>query len=1059
MASDRARASFDPSRKWRGLVAQQGRVTVEADWNEAAAIQTLSDRLTALDIIGPLGTPDGGYAVASGLSGSPPTGAPGPLTVGAGTVYVGGVRLDLDQEVELDGTPQPDWLDQSTNTLWVAPEPAGSSPPSSPPGSTNELVYLLAVEQEVSALEVPELADVALGGPDTMQRLRILQRFVRWPTQTADCSQAWAEVQAAWNTIGLDFDSATMLLGSAARLEVSFDPVPPSAGPCEPAATGGYLGPENQMIRVQVASVDPSTGVPTIVWGFDDATFLYELQSAVPGSSGMVLTLTQNPVDSYHYPQAGQAVELLRDAAALSPTDDGNGPFDYIASESGFVTTVTSAYNPSLMNLTVADQPPADYLSTSATQQLYLRVWQGTAEAPAGTAVELEAAGATTGIQVTLTSNEGFHPGDFWCFAVRPSVANLVYPARVAASPQPPDGPRVWACPVAFVAWADSGPPAITSCIPPFDNLVELTGNGGGCCTLSVSPADLDGDTSLNELIAAHQGSGVLRVCFAPGTYTLPEPLILGPEYSGIALEGCRPGVVLQAAADPGIDFVLGLIVIEGAQQVSITGIDIKLPSVVFPTDQESFAALGEADTTNANRAILEAFTNAVEVAIGISAANAANLRIEDCTFEVQSDGTDMSLFSAAVLAGGQMTGLQLTGCTFSGLSPDTVAFYDLAAGQAAAGIYQLTFGYLQVASNQTKLQSVLHDATIRDCLFEGITVPALAMDRLGDLRLRDNTIRDCYGGFWLYSLAESAGARTFDVLPVGNADLRSNLETLGVTALDDAIPLIASAMVRVLPASPPTDAASAARVIAAADQETLANLASGMKAFFNQITASLDTAAQDPVVQDPVDQGPVGHGPVVQGLGGQGPSSPPSSASSPPSSASSPPSSAGVPVQGETTVVPVLDNLLNSLGTAGPPVPIATDTGVTVALRLDMSGCQVDSVLVDSYSGAALIVADLSAAPGSALIHGNRLRNRFPSGQTALVVGMGDVAITGNVMANEVPKSAGGTTYSLVLLEGATTNLPTAPVAVVGNVFVDLLLVSPMVLPWGTLNTVTLYL
>ena len=41
-------------------------------------------------------------------------------------------------------------------------------------------------------------------------------------------------------------------------------------GPCQPAATGGYLGAENQMLRVMVTSVDAS-GVPTIVWGFDDA--------------------------------------------------------------------------------------------------------------------------------------------------------------------------------------------------------------------------------------------------------------------------------------------------------------------------------------------------------------------------------------------------------------------------------------------------------------------------------------------------------------------------------------------------------------------------------------------------------------------------------------------------------------------------------------------------------------------------------------------------------------------------------------------------------------------
>ena len=93
------------------------------------------------------------------------------------------------------------------------------------------------------------------------------------------------------------------------------------AQPVPAVAAGGYLGAENQMIRVMVTSVDATTGVPTIVWGFDDASFLYRVQTAVPDVSGdTTLTLASAPVDSYHYPQWGQAVELLRDAVQL--TDD-----------------------------------------------------------------------------------------------------------------------------------------------------------------------------------------------------------------------------------------------------------------------------------------------------------------------------------------------------------------------------------------------------------------------------------------------------------------------------------------------------------------------------------------------------------------------------------------------------------------------------------------------------------------------------------------------------------------------------------------------------------------
>ena len=65
MAGDRARVSYDPSRKWRGLIAQQGRVTVEADWNEAAMIAEERDRQVTLDVVGRFATPDRGYAVTA----------------------------------------------------------------------------------------------------------------------------------------------------------------------------------------------------------------------------------------------------------------------------------------------------------------------------------------------------------------------------------------------------------------------------------------------------------------------------------------------------------------------------------------------------------------------------------------------------------------------------------------------------------------------------------------------------------------------------------------------------------------------------------------------------------------------------------------------------------------------------------------------------------------------------------------------------------------------------------------------------------------------------------
>jgi hypothetical protein len=393
MPSDRARVTYDPTRKWRGLIAQQGRVTVEADWNEATAIDLERDRQLTIDFVGPVGTPSTpspGYVVTAIPQTGGPTGStPGDLTIGSGTLYVGGERVDLAAPVTY--STQPEWLDSSTSVLWVPPGPQA--------GGVTELVYLLASEQEISAVEDPSLADVALGGPDTMQRLRIVQRFVRQtvtPRLAGDGLRPliaieepvipvharlpirfltqpiwWTELIAAAPAgafSGVTLDSSTMTLVSTAALQVSFQPASGSNGngPAQLDAGTGYLGAENQLIRVMVASA--ATGAaPQLVWGFDDASFLYRVQAEYDSSTNQVtLTLDTPPIDSYHYPVAGQAVELLRDEVWLS------GP-DYIASANGFVSTVLTGYDATTGTVIVAGNAvdgsalPDDYLTPAPT--------------------------------------------------------------------------------------------------------------------------------------------------------------------------------------------------------------------------------------------------------------------------------------------------------------------------------------------------------------------------------------------------------------------------------------------------------------------------------------------------------------------------------------------------------------------------------------------------------------------------------------------------------------------------------------------------------------------
>jgi hypothetical protein len=988
MASDRARVSYDPTRDWRGLVAQQGRVTVEADWNEATAIDRERDRRLTLDVVGPVATPNGGYAVTQ----NPPNGSPTDVTIGAGTLYLGGERLHLDAPGVVY-SHQPDWLDNSTDPLYAPP------PQVMPADEPFELVYLLAAEQEVAAVEDPALADVALGGPDTMQRQRILQHFVRTPTSSGSCADSTAALGASLGQ-GRQLNPATMMVESATTLQVSFTTAPTSASQCQPVATGGYLGAENQLIRVKVTGVD-GTGAPIIVWGFDDASFLYRVQSPITDSTtgDLTVTLASPPVDSFHFPANGQAVELLRDAAAVGGTD-------YIASAAGFVSTLTAAYDPVQMQLVIAGPLPSpDYLSTVTTPQLYLRVWQATVSAPVGQPTPL----GDTGVAVTLTSSTGvFHPGDFWTFALRPIQPSIVYPDRYLEAPQPPAGPLTWACPLAVLTWQD-GTATVASCVPPFSDLVELTAKGS-CCTVDVGPADVAGGASLQALLESYANQAPVTVCLEPGTYTLPAPLILGPELSGLTLQGCRDGVILQAASSPGTEFILGLIVLQGVNPITIRGIQLSLPLVSFPASPASFANLPAA-----NASLLQAYSAPLNVAIGISVSEANGLIIDNCTFSIPDPG-QVSLFSAGILATSLMEEIEVTDCAFQYnqfVSPPTsVPFNDLATGMDSPPPppYQVTFGYLQVPGDTTAPGTApvkgvgariveplqLHDAAIDRCLFEGLTVPVLVIAQLGTLRVTQNTARDCYAGFWFISVDNPPDLSLFDFQAIGNSGIYQGAALQdGCSALLDRIFVIAAAMSRVLPPVPPAGGTWAP----------------------GTIVGGIETQATATAVQDAV----------------------------------------GKQINGDA-----------------PPLAAATspDTGTSVSLRLDFRDCQVDAVLADpsSSSGAGLIVADLSAtAAGAALVQGSRISSVFPLGQTMLLTGLAEATVTGNVVANGAPilPNVPIDAYSIALGPVVGPVVPPAlvpipAVAITGNVFIDdtRLPARPSALPadlqdWDVLNTV----
>src|SRR3978361_626041 len=140
MGADRARLTYTPSRPYRAVVAQQGRVLLEAELSEASRLASEALRTETIEVVGPVGTPDDGYKVTATRTA---------LSIGRGTMYTGGLRLSLPADV--DHADQPDWKDTATDPLWLQRAEIGD----------RAVLVLLAQEQEITATEDPALRETA----------------------------------------------------------------------------------------------------------------------------------------------------------------------------------------------------------------------------------------------------------------------------------------------------------------------------------------------------------------------------------------------------------------------------------------------------------------------------------------------------------------------------------------------------------------------------------------------------------------------------------------------------------------------------------------------------------------------------------------------------------------------------------------------------------------------------------------------------------------------------------------------------------------------------------
>ena len=262
MHADLSRLTFRPERHYSAVIAQQGRVQLDADANEQTAIQLHQARTLAADLIGRHGGPRdaAGFRVEY-VGGKHDIDT---LYIHGGRYYVDGILLDADRPAP--GTPVPDEHaedapeDSATPpaywTYWDQPdgfrdpEKSGDRLPS--PAQSPFLVYLKVWERSVTAAEDPALREVALGAalPDTAARAKVVWQVL--PLSLAEL--AIEETDPSKEVVSAAFDKwAQRQAASSARLAARSErPDHADEDPCLVKPDARYRGPENQLYRVEV---------------------------------------------------------------------------------------------------------------------------------------------------------------------------------------------------------------------------------------------------------------------------------------------------------------------------------------------------------------------------------------------------------------------------------------------------------------------------------------------------------------------------------------------------------------------------------------------------------------------------------------------------------------------------------------------------------------------------------------------------------------------------------------------------------------------------------------
>jgi hypothetical protein len=423
MKGDFTRNTFDPFKHFSRVLLQQGRVQLDADFNEQAAILLHYLQTFAADIIGPFGGPENdlGFAILPNLAQieqlkdeeektrlkadteklEPLFKNPLPtldFVITKGRYYVDGVLCEND-----------DYALYSRQANYAQEILQSLKPPF--------LLYLDVWERHITYIEDEQIREVALGGADTATRAKVEWQVKFWPTSEDDRDKNPTDlnrdaVLKDWKKWDEWFQPTN---GGLLKARVKGGDV--TTEPCIISPDARFRGAENQLYRVEIHKAG-AAGTATFKWSRENGSVVFPIVK----SGGTSATLAHLGRDHRVSLKVNDWVEVVDDDLALK--NEARSLFQVTEIEPiDFSVTLKAGDGTALPTYDDNKKHPL------------LRRWDHKGDKNQGGAVLISESNQNwltleDNIQIQFQEGGNYRTGDYWLIPARTATGNIEWPKQ-----------------------------------------------------------------------------------------------------------------------------------------------------------------------------------------------------------------------------------------------------------------------------------------------------------------------------------------------------------------------------------------------------------------------------------------------------------------------------------------------------------------------------------------------------------------------------------------------------------------------------------------------------